>query len=168
MNSLNNEFLEQLLKIAMHLEIVNRTLITWKLWVHLLHLQQVPFCYAQPLRLWCIWVCVSCRIIVYFSSELPNTTLIANFNISVWWIIWIEQSKQLSGWYILMIFIYTLSHLENDRDVNAYSGGRRLSSRAQLVFSHAIIKEHRDASCSVYSWTRSVTSRSFHTFGLWK
>ena len=28
---------------------------------------------------------------------------------------------------------YTLSHLENDRDVSAYSGGRRLSSRAQLV-----------------------------------
>ena len=25
---------------------------------------------------------------------------------------------------------YTLSHLENDRDVSAYSGGRRLSSRA--------------------------------------
>ena len=28
---------------------------------------------------------------------------------------------------------YTLSHLENDRDVSAYSGGKRLSSRAQLV-----------------------------------
>ena len=28
---------------------------------------------------------------------------------------------------------YTLSHLENDRDVSAYSGGRRLSCRAQLV-----------------------------------
>ena len=28
---------------------------------------------------------------------------------------------------------YTLSHLENDRDVSAYSGGRRLSSHAQLV-----------------------------------
>ena len=28
---------------------------------------------------------------------------------------------------------YTLSHLENDRDVSAYSGGRRLTSRAQLV-----------------------------------
>ena len=31
---------------------------------------------------------------------------------------------------------YTLSHLENDRDVSVYSGGRRLSSRAQTcVFS---------------------------------
>ena len=30
-------------------------------------------------------------------------------------------------------FDYTLSHLENDRDVIAYSGGRRLSSCAQLV-----------------------------------
>ena len=28
---------------------------------------------------------------------------------------------------------YTLSHLENDRDVSAYSGGRRLTPRAQLV-----------------------------------
>ena len=28
---------------------------------------------------------------------------------------------------------YTLSHLENDRDVSAYSGWRRLSSRTQLV-----------------------------------
>ena len=28
---------------------------------------------------------------------------------------------------------YTLSHLENDCDVSAYSGGRRLLSRAQLV-----------------------------------
>ena len=28
---------------------------------------------------------------------------------------------------------YTLSHLKNDRDVSVYSGGRRLSSRAQLV-----------------------------------
>ena len=28
---------------------------------------------------------------------------------------------------------YTLSHLENDRDVSAYYEGRRLSSRAQLV-----------------------------------
>ena len=32
---------------------------------------------------------------------------------------------------------YTLSHLENDRDVSAYSGGRPLSSRARnlCVFS---------------------------------
>ena len=30
-------------------------------------------------------------------------------------------------------WLYTLSHLENDRDVSTYSGGRRLSSRAQLV-----------------------------------
>ena len=40
---------------------------------------------------------------------------------------------------------YTLSHLENDRDVSAHSGGRRWSSRAQLVgFFHAFKKEHRD------------------------
>ena len=30
-------------------------------------------------------------------------------------------------------YSYTLSHLENDRDVSAYPGGRRLSSHAQLV-----------------------------------
>ena len=30
-------------------------------------------------------------------------------------------------------FAYTLSNLENARDVSAYSEGRRLSSRAQLV-----------------------------------
>ena len=35
---------------------------------------------------------------------------------------------------------YTLSHLENDRDVSAYSGGRRLSG----VFSHMFKKEYRD------------------------
>ena len=28
---------------------------------------------------------------------------------------------------------YTLSHLENDRDVSTYSGGKRLLLRAQLV-----------------------------------
>ena len=47
-----------------------------------------------------------------------------------------------------------------------YSGGRRLSSRSQLVFSHAFKKGHwdwriKDASCIVYPWARSVTSRSF-------
>ena len=46
------------------------------------------------------------------------------------------------------------------------SGGRRLSSRAQLVFSRVFKKEHwdwriQDASCSVYHWTQAVTSRSF-------
>ena len=39
-------------------------------------------------------------------------------------------------------------------------------ARATWVFSHAFKKEHRDwrikdASCSVYSWMRSVTSRSY-------
>ena len=61
---------------------------------------------------------------------------------------------------------YTLSHLENDHDVSAHSRGRRLSSRWQLVFSHAFKQEYRDlrikdAPCSVYPWERSVTSRSF-------
>ena len=31
------------------------------------------------------------------------------------------------------ISIYTRSHLENDRDVSVYPGGRHLSLRAQLV-----------------------------------
>ena len=43
-------------------------------------------------------------------------------------------------------FIYTLSHLENDRDVSAYSGRRRLSSRAKLMFSHRLKKKHLDCS----------------------
>ena len=34
---------------------------------------------------------------------------------------------------IVVIMVYTLFHLENDRDVSAYSRGRRLSSRAQLA-----------------------------------
>ena len=33
----------------------------------------------------------------------------------------------------ILIANYTLSHLENECDVSAYSGGRLLSSRAQLV-----------------------------------
>ena len=38
----------------------------------------------------------------------------------------------------LVLYMYTLnhdtlSHLKNDRDVSAYSGGRRLSSHTQLV-----------------------------------
>ena len=41
-----------------------------------------------------------------------------------------------------------------------------VNARATCVFSHAFKKEHwdwriKDASCSVYSWTRPVTSRSF-------
>ena len=35
--------------------------------------------------------------------------------------------------YSLSHFDYTLSQPENDRDVRAYSGGRRLSPCAQLV-----------------------------------
>ena len=66
---------------------------------------------------------------------------------------------------------YTLSHLENDRDVSAYSGGRHLSPRARnlCVFSH-VQKEHRDwlikdASCSVTSrsfsgWDKSIVTGS--------
>ena len=61
------------------------------------------------------------------------------------------------------VWHYTLSHLEIDRDVSAYSGGRRLSSRAQLVCFLTRSKRNTviDASCSVYCWARSVTSRSF-------
>ena len=43
---------------------------------------------------------------------------------------------------------YTLSHLENDRDVSAYSGERHLSSCAQLVcVSHAFKKELDHKGC---------------------
>ena len=35
--------------------------------------------------------------------------------------------------HLHLLIVYTLSHLENDRDVSAYSGGRRLSTRAQLL-----------------------------------
>ena len=47
-----------------------------------------------------------------------------------------KQTRRNSWlWYIGSIAqsVYTLSHLVNDRDVSAYSGGRRLSSRTQLL-----------------------------------
>ena len=45
----------------------------------------------------------------------------------------ISFDKNNGRYFALEVINYTLSHLENDRDVSAYSGGRRLSSRAQLV-----------------------------------
>ena len=57
---------------------------------------------------------------------------------------WILHSHYVSSYFwslfeTFRIYIsnkmnaYTLSHLDNDRDVSAYSGGRRWSSCAQLV-----------------------------------
>ena len=40
--------------------------------------------------------------------------------------------------------LYAVSHLENDRDVSAYSRERRLLLRAQIVFSHVFKMEHRN------------------------
>ena len=75
----------------------------------------------------------------------------------------------LSAWFLYGLrvtarpYTYTLSHLEDDRDVSAYSRGRCLLSRAQLVcFLMHSKKESWDwclmtASCSVYQLPRSVT-----------
>ena len=46
------------------------------------------------------------------------------------------QTQDLFTWNFQLL-LYTLSHLENDRDVSAYA-------RATCVFPHTFKKEHRD------------------------
>ena len=78
-----------------------------------------------------------------------------------------NEYLQARYWCAETILPYTLSHPENDRDVSAYSGRRRLASHAQLVCFLTRSKRNtgtwriKGASCSVYRWARSVTSRSF-------
>ena len=52
-------------------------------------------------------------------------------NFMLGYITWYPFTRSIN---VLQIVTYTLSHLENDLDVSAYSGRRCLLSRAQLVY----------------------------------